>query len=261
MTEVLHGKTALITGASSGLGADFARQLAQRGCHLILVARRLERLQALQAEISAQYPVTIQVMACDLLHKEARQGLFDQLEREGQVVDLLVNNAGLGVFGEFKDNDWESLAALLELDVVALTHLTRLFLPGMLARNSGYLLLIGSTGSFQPTPYYAAYAAAKSYVLSFGKALHYELRESQVKCTVLCPGVTRTEFFEISGQAVTAYQRQTMMESAEVVRLGLEALLKGRPSVVAGWLNALLAWGTRLLPRQALAATTARLMK
>lgn len=261
MTASLQGKTALITGASSGLGADFARQLAERGCNLILVARRLDRLQALQAEISARHPVSIQTLACDLLQKEARQDLFDQLQRQGQVVDLLVNNAGLGVFGEFKDNTWESLEAMLELDVVALTHLTHLFLPGMLARNSGYLLLIGSTGSFQPTPYYAAYAAAKSYVLSFGEALHYELRASQVKCTVLCPGVTRTEFFEVSGQAVTAYQRQTMMESAEVVRLGLAALLQGRPSLVAGWLNALLAWGTRLLPRQALAATTARLMK
>jgi short-subunit dehydrogenase len=261
MTETLRGKTALITGASSGLGADFARRLAQRGCNLILAARRMERLQELQAEITAKAHVSVDCIAIDLLAANAPQQLYDQLRSGGKVVDVLVNNAGLGLYGEFSTNPWERLHQMLELDVVALTHLTRLFLPDMLARNFGYILLIGSTGSFQPTPTYAAYAAAKSYVLSFGEALHYELRQSAVKCTVLCPGVTRTEFFEVSGQQVTAFQRQSMMESAEVVRIGLDAMLKGRSSVVAGWMNAFLAWGTRLLPRQILAATAARLMK
>ena len=261
MTETLRGKTALITGASSGLGADFARQLAERGCNLILAARRMERLQELQTEIIAKYSVTVECVAIDLLAANAPQQLYDQLKNSGKVVDVLVNNAGLGLYGEFWTSPWERLHQMLELDVVALTHLTRLFLPDMLARNFGYLLLIGSTGSFQPTPTYAAYAAAKSYVLSFGEALHYELRQSAVKCTVLCPGVTRTEFFDVSGQKITAFQRQSMMESAEVVRIGLEAMLKGRSSVVTGWLNAFLAWGTRLLPRQVLAAATSRLMK
>jgi short-subunit dehydrogenase len=261
MAETLRGKTALITGASSGLGADFARQLADRGCNLILVARRMERLQELQKEITAKHSVWVECMAIDLLEENAAQQLYNQIKDGGKVVDVLVNNAGLGLYGEFWTNPFERLHQMLELDVVVLTDLTRLFIPDMLARNFGYILLIGSTGSFQPTPTYAAYAAAKSYVLSFGEALHYELRQSAVKCTVLCPGVTRTEFLEVAGQQVTAYQRQSMMESADVVRIGIEAMLKGRSSVVAGWLNAFLAWGTRLLPRQALAATTSRLMK
>jgi uncharacterized protein len=138
--------------------------------------------------------------------------------------------------------------------------LTHLFAADMAKRKAGYILLIGSTGSFQPTPTYAAYAAAKSYVLSLGEALHYELRHTGVKCTVLCPGVTRTEFLEVAGQQTTAYQRATMMEGQAVVRIGIKALFKDRASVVSGWNNALAAWCTRFLPRQFLAAASARLM-
>ena len=160
MMETLQGKTALITGASSGLGAEFARQLAERGCNLILAARRMERLQELQTEISAKHNVCVDSISIDLLAPNASQQLYDQIKGSGKVVDVLVNNAGLGLYGEFWTNPWERLHQMLEVDVVALTHLTRLFLPDMLARNSGYILLIGSTGSFQPTPFYAAYAAA-----------------------------------------------------------------------------------------------------
>jgi hypothetical protein len=127
----------------------------------------------------------------------------------------------------------------------------------MVKRNFGYILLIGSTGSFQPTPSYTAYSAAKSYVLNLGEALHYELRDTGVKCSVLCPGVTRTEFLDVAGQQPTIYQRATMMTSKRVVHIGIN----GRASVVSGWSNALLAWGTRFLPRQSLAAISRRLMR
>ncbi|MEW6092437.1 MAG: SDR family oxidoreductase [Chloroflexota bacterium] len=260
MTDHLQGKTALITGASSGLGADFARQLAERGCDLILTARRGDRLDALREEISKQHDVRIECLPMDLLEADAPQRLFGQLKEAGQTVDILINNAGLGVYGEFKDTPWQRLHQMLEVDVVALTHLTRLFVPDMVRRDSGYILLIGSTGSFQPTPTYAVYAAAKSYVLSFGEALHYELRKTNVKCTVLCPGVARTEFLAVANQKPTAYQRRTAMESAEVVRIGIKALLKGRSCVVAGNTNALFAWLTRLLPRQTLAAAANQFM-
>jgi uncharacterized protein len=261
MGKFLDDKTALITGASSGLGADFARQLAARGCGLILVARRLERLQELQAEISADYAVPVTCLAMDLTATDAPQKLYDQLTTANRTVDVLVNNAGYGLFGEFATVPWERLHQMLELDILVLTHLVRLFLPGMIGRNFGFILNVASTGAFQPTPTYAAYSAAKSYVLSFGEALHYELRHTAVKCTTLCPGVTRTEFFEVAGQELTAYQRMTVMESAAVARIGITALLKGRSSVVAGWINGLSAWGTRLLPRQVLAAVSNRLMQ
>jgi len=177
-------------------------------------------------------------------------------------VDVLINNAGHGLYGEFWTQPWDQLHNMLELDIVVLTQMTRLFAADMVARKFGYILQVASTGAFQPTPTYAAYAAAKSYVLNFGEALHYELRQTGVKCTVLCPGVTRTEFFEAAGQAtLTPSQSSSMMESATVARIGITAMLQGRASVVAGRMNAFLAFGTRLLSRQTLAAIVYRMMK
>jgi len=257
----LYGKTALITGASSGLGAEFARQFAELGCSLILVARRLDRLQALQTEISSRNGVSIDCMGMDLTEGDAPPRLFDELMKSGRTVDVLVNNAGFGLFGDFIKTPWERIHQMLALDILALTQLTHLYAADMVKRNSGYILLIGSTGSFQPTPVYAAYSAAKSYVLNMGEALHYELRHTAVKCCVLCPGVTRTEFLDVAGQEPTTYQRATMMTGEAVARIGINALLKGRASVVSGWSNAFLAWGTRFLPRQTLAAVSGRLMQ
>jgi uncharacterized protein len=258
ITDVLNGKTALITGASSGLGADLARQLAAYGCDLILVARRMERLQELRAEILAACAVTIDCHAIDLSVTGAPQRLFEQLQASGRQVDVLVNNAGIGLYGQVWTQPWEQLHAMLELDLIALTHLTRLFTAGMVARKFGYILQVASTGAFQPTPTYAVYAAAKSYVLSFGEALQIELRQTGVSCTVVCPGATRTEFFETAGHGLTPYQRATMMDSATVARIGLAALLRRRSSVVPGWLNAAFALATRLLPRQVLATMAYR---
>lgn len=257
----LRGKTALITGASSGLGAEFARQFAALGCSLILVARRLDRLQELQVEISSRYDSSIECAAMDLTEEDAPEQLYSHLKKSGRTVDVLVNNAGFGLFGDFVKTPWESIHSMLELDILALTKLTHIYALDMIERNFGYILLIGSTGSFQPIPSYAAYSASKSYVLNLGEALHYELRQTGVKCSVLCPGVTRTEFLDVAGQQPTNYQRATMMTSERVVHIGIDALLKGRASVVSGWSNAFLAWGTRLLPRQALAAVSDRLMR
>jgi uncharacterized protein len=261
MKTNLQGKTALITGASSGLGAEFARQFAELGCSLVLAARRLERLQDLQADIIQKYGVPVECIKVDLTEKDAPLRLYNQIKESGKAVDILINNAGFGLFGLFWETPWERLHELLVLDIVALTQLTYLFMEDMIKRNSGYIMLIGSTGSFQPTPTYATYSAAKSYTLSLGEALHYELRNTAVKCCVLCPGVTRTEFLKVAGQLPTPYQRATIMEVEDVARIGINALLRGRASVVSGWLNAVLAWLTRFAPRQVLAASSARLMR
>lgn len=253
-------KTALITGASSGLGAEFARQLAAEGCSLILVARRADRMQALQAEIKTRYGVPVDYVAMDLAEPDAPQQLFDRLKMQGRVVDVLVNNAGFGIYGDFLSVPWERTQQMLALDIMALTHLTHLFAADMIARKSGWILLVASTGSFQPTPTYAAYSAAKCYVLSLGEALHYELRNAGVGCTVLCPGVTRTEFLDVAGQSLTLYQRLTMMDSPEVVRIGLRALWGGRSSIVAGAINGASALLMRFLPRQVAAGIAARSM-
>jgi uncharacterized protein len=258
--EKLRGRWALITGASSGLGADFARELAGRGCNLILVARREEPMQVLAREIKARHQVEIDVITLDLVPPEAPQQLYDQLKAAGRQVDVLINNAGLGLYGAFLEIEWERERAMLELDIVTLTHMTKLFARDMVARNFGYILQVASIGAYQPTPLYASYSAAKAYVLNFGEALSYELRRTNVKMSVLSPGITATEFLKVSGQEATFYQRTVMMKSPDVVRIGVDALLAGRPSIVPGRINALMAWTNRLIPRRIQAAVAYRLM-
>jgi short-subunit dehydrogenase len=165
-------------------------------------------------------------------------------------VDVLVNNAGFGYYGDFASVPWEREKAMLDLDILALTHLTKLFLPDMLQRNFGFILLVSSIGAHQPSPTYASYSAAKSFVLNFGEALHFELRRTGVGCTVVSPGVTATEFLKVSGQSPTAYQRLAMMKSADVARIGVRSMLARKSSVVPGWLNALTVWSIRLIPQQ-----------
>lgn len=260
-TTTLEGRTALVTGASSGLGVDFARELASQGARLILVARREAQLQALARELHDAHGVAAEAIAVDLAQPAAREQLVQRLTAGGARIDVLVNNAGFGLYGEFAAIEWPRTSQMLELDVVALTHLTRLLLPGMIAGGYGRILQVASTAAFQPTPGYAAYAAAKAYVLSFGVALNHELRSSGVTCTTVCPGVTETEFLKVSGQPKNWFHRATMMNSAKVAHLGVCAMLAGRPSIVTGWANALGAVGARLTPIKWAAAVSAWAMR
>jgi short-subunit dehydrogenase len=246
----LANKTALVTGASSGLGADFARQLAERGANLILVARRTDQLKAVAAEIEKLYAVRAQTITLDLASPGAPQALYDQLHQEGVQVDVLVNNAGFGIYGEFAGVPWEREKAMLDLDIITLTHLTKLFVQDMLERGCGYILQVASIGAYQPSPTYATYSAAKAYVLNMGEALNYELRHTGVSVTVISPGVTATEFLKVAGQSPSLYQRIMMMDSPTVARIGIDHMLRRRPSVVPGLLNSLFAFGVRLIPRR-----------
>ncbi len=257
----LRGRRALVTGASSGLGADFARLLARQGCHLVLVARREERLRALADELRATQRVSVEVRPLDLTARGAPEALHARLRGERLDVDVLVNNAGLGLYGPFLDIPWEREEHMLRLDILALVQLTRLFVQDMRARGFGRVLLVSSIGAFQPTPLYASYSAAKAFVLSYGEALDYELRGSGVSCTVLAPGVTATEFLQVSGQKPTWYQRLMMMRSEDVARAGLRAMRARRSSVVPGVMNALGAFSMRFLPRRLAAAVAYRTMK
>lgn len=257
----LSGRTALVTGASSGLGVDFARELARRGCHLVLVARREERLKQLQAELQGQFGVKAMVVTLDLGDPQAPQMLYDHLKAQGTAVDVLVNNAGFGVFGPELDIPWDKTRDMLMLDIVALTHLTKLFARDMVKRGVGYVLQVASIGAYQPSPTYAAYSAAKSYVRSFSQALNYELRGSGVSSTVISPGVTATEFLQVSGQKRTWFHNATMMGSAEVAAIGIRAMLKRRYSVVPGFMNWLTALFTNLTPDPVNAALTYQVMK
>lgn len=258
---LLQGKTALVTGASSGLGTDFARILAEHGCDLVLVARRADRLKELQRQITAMRPVKVHAVAMDLSAPSAGQALYDRIQDLGLAVDVLINNAGFGIHGNFVDIPWEREHEMLELDVVTLVHLTKLFVKDMVVRHFGYVMLVSSIGAYQPSPTYATYSAAKSFVLYFGEALSYELRRTNVKVTVVSPGVTATEFLQVAGQKPTLYQRLLMMPSERVARIGIEAMLKGKPSKVPGLLNALPVQMMRLTPRRAAAALAEVMMR
>lgn len=249
MRTKLEGKRALVTGASSGLGMDFARQLAEMKCHLVLVARREEPMQALKKELEEKHGIEVLVIAMDLTAEHAPQNLYDQLKAGQKNIDVLINNAGFGLFGDFLALSWERQKQMLDLDIVSLVHLTKLFVGDMVERKFGHILQVASIGAYQATPTYATYAAAKSFVLLFGEALNYELRKTGVSCTVVSPGITATEFLAVSGQKATLYQRMMMMKSPDVVRIALKAMLKRKSSVVPGVLNALTVCSNRLMPR------------
>jgi uncharacterized protein len=250
----LTDRWALVTGASSGLGAEFARQLAAAGCNLVLVARREERLREVAKAAEQTRGVRTQVVAMDLAERDAPQALYARLHEQGIDVDVLVNNAGFGLYGPFVDIPWEREREMLELDILALVHLTKLFVRDMVARDFGYVLQVASIGAYQPSPSYASYSAAKAFVLSFGEALAYELRRTRVRVSVLSPGVTATEFLSVAGQAPTLYQRMMMMQSDAVVRRGLRALRRGKPSTIPGVGNFLAAFSLRFTPRRMQAA-------
>jgi short-subunit dehydrogenase len=257
----LKGRTALVTGASSGLGVDFATILAERGCHLVLVARREDRLQKLAGELRERHGVQVHVIALDLAPLGAAQALYDRVRALGVTVDVLINNAGFGVYGPFVDVPWEREQEMLLLDVIALVHLTKLFVRDMVARNSGYVLQVSSIGAYQPSPTYGTYSASKAFVLSFGEALSYELRKTNVKVSVLSPGVTETEFLDVAGQKRSLFQRLSIMKSRPVAEIGIDAMLAGKPSKVAGAMNALTAWSLRFVPRRLQAAMASAAMQ
>ena len=258
--EDLRDRWALVTGASSGLGADYARELAARGCKVVLVARREERLAQLAAELSRSHGTETRVVAADLTREEAIEELHDLTRAEGIDVHVLVNNAGVGAFGPFVESDWARQRQMLALDVIALAHLTHRFAKDMAARGSGYVLLVSSIGAFTPTPTYAAYSAAKSFVLSFGEALARELKPQGVRVCTTCPGVTETGFFEAAGQPRSLFQRMSVMPATAVVQASIGALLRGKTSVVPGFLNKVSAVSMRFVPRQAQAAAAHALM-
>lgn len=261
MKQDLTGQWALVTGASSGFGVDFARQLAARGARLVLVARRAEPMQALARELAAQFGTVSEVASVDLSQAGAAQALKARLDAGGIRIDILINNAGYGVYGPFLEQPLAHTLDMMQLNMVALTELTHAFAGDMVQRGRGKILLVSSIGAYQATPTYAAYAATKAYVLLFGEALHEELKRLGLTVTVLSPGISATSFLAVSGQRATLYQRLLMMKSAAVAQIGLRALDRGRASIVPGWLNTLTAWGNRFLPRLVQRRVAYQLMK
>lgn len=251
-------ETVLITGASSGLGVEFARLFAADGANLVLVARRTDKLEALAAELRTAGR-TVQVVARDLSTPTAAQELFDEVKSE--TIDVLVNNAGFGERGPFLDLPLDRQIAMVQLNMLTLMSLTRLFLPGMVARGRGGVLNIGSSASFQPDPYMAVYGATKAFVLSMSEAIAEELRNSPVTVTCLCPGPTRTEFGEKSTADKALAFRLGTMSAAEVARAGHGAFRKGKVYIEPGLFNQLLTFSARFSARPIVRHVTRRLLE
>ncbi|MBV1775302.1 SDR family oxidoreductase [Burkholderiaceae bacterium DAT-1] len=257
----LKGKWALVTGASSGFGVDFATILAESGANLVLAARRVEPMQQLAAKLSERYGIKVHVEGIDLAHAGVAEQLKARLDAQGIAVDVLINNAGFGVFGEFVAQPLAKTMEMLQLNMLTLTELTHVFSADMVKRGGGHVLLVVSIGGYQATPYYAAYSASKAYVLLFGEALNVELAAKGVKVSVLSPGISATSFLEVSGQKATPYQRLMMMQSREVAEIGIRAMLKGTASVVPGVGNKLTIFGNRFTPRPVQGKVAGMLMK
>lgn len=253
---------AIVTGASSGIGYDFSKQLAKKGYHLILVARRTDRLEILKQEIAqTSTDLDIHVLSLDLSKKEAPEQLRQYTLQHKLNVTVLINNAGFGLNGDFLETNIDKTIEMMQLNMITLTQLTYLFGKEMKNNKHGYILQVASIGAFQPSPYFAAYSATKAYVMLFAEALDYELKNSGVSVTTLYPGATKTEFFDVANAKVNSIVKNTLKSSEEVARIGLEAMFNRQRSVVPGTINKLTAFLTQLSPRKLTTWAAANIMK
>jgi len=243
-------RTALITGGSGGIGLELAKVLARNGFDIVLVARKRDALEAAAGQLEGKFNINAHVFAADLRRQEAPQAIFDFLRNENVPIEVLVNNAGFGLGGEFADTDLDRELEMIQVNIAALTQLTKLFLPAMIKRKSGKILNVASTAAFQPGPLMSVYYATKAYVLSFSEALAEELRETGVTVTALCPGPTKTDF------AATAQVGQSRLftlfgvaDAASVAEFGFQAMMQGKRVAIPGIRNKLVAESHRFFPR------------
>jgi short-subunit dehydrogenase len=250
---------AVVTGASRGIGAEYARALAARNCDLLLVARDRSRLDALAADLARQYPVTVDSVVLDLAEPEASHRLFAAARERRPAVDLLVNNAGFGLSGEFVNQPMARIQEMLRLHINTVVESIRLFLPGMIERRSGAIINVASTAGFMPIAYLTEYAATKAFLISFSQALAEEVRAAGVRVQACCPGSTATDFHQTAGfQPRNPFTAQT---AAAVVARSLAALEKGPTVVTTNWSGRLVDWLGRWVPRGLLARSAARWMR
>jgi short-subunit dehydrogenase len=241
--------TALITGASSGLGEEFARQLARENYDLVLTARREDRLNAVAAEAMKLGASKVEVIASDLGRSDAAANLHQQVMQRGLEIECLVNNAGFGTHGIFHKLPLDREIEEINLNITALFSLTRLFLDGMVARRRGTIINVASTAAFQPVPYMATYAATKAFVLSFSEAIALEVRSAGVTVMALCPGPTRTEFQSAAGVETTAFPSFAYMDAKTVVAQALASAKRGKSVRINGIINQVMAQSNRFSPR------------
>ncbi|MFN4080066.1 MAG: SDR family NAD(P)-dependent oxidoreductase [Saprospiraceae bacterium] len=258
----MQNRTALITGASSGIGLELAKCFAADGFRLILTARTESALRELATELSRQYGAQAHVIVKDLSDYRQAREIFEETERQGLQVDYLVNNAGFGDFGLFHQSDWDKQERMINLNITALTYLTRLYLPGMVARRFGRVMNVASTAAFQPGPFMSVYFATKAYVLHFTEAIANELEGTGVSATAFCPGPTESAFAAAAAmQDSKTFKGQKLPDARTVAQAGYKALMRGAGAVyIPGWANRLLVFSTRLAPRWVVAKIARRML-
>jgi hypothetical protein len=253
---------ALITGASNGIGLELASIMAEKGHHLILVARSKDSLLALKNKLELQFKINVVIVVMDLSIPNQAKLLYQFCMDENLTVNFLVNNAGYGDYGVFETNKLTTYQNMIQLNIMALTDLTALFLEGMKKRKYGRILNVGSIAAFQPIPNFSVYAASKAYVMQFTEALSYELRNSGVTATLLSPGVTETGFIARANMQNAANAKGKLMNASTVALQGYEAMMCGKLNVTPGWKNKILTFGSRIMPsREVLLRISATILK
>lgn len=255
-------KTALITGASKGIGLELATIFAEKGCNLILIARSERELACIKTKLEEKYSIRVTVILKDLSLPDAAKHVFDNIKNNGLSVDYLVNNAGLGVYGEFTDSDWRRNETMLNVNITALTRLCYLFLNEWKTRKSGRIMNIASTASFQPGPMMAVYFATKAYVLHFSEAIGKEVARTGITVTAFCPGPTQTYFMEDSDMKQSGMVKgKKLPMPREVALSAYRVMMDGTPVAIYGIKNKLIAFGVRFLPRRWIVSLSEKMMK
>jgi uncharacterized protein len=257
--RAVEGKWALVTGASAGIGVALAEQLAASGANLILTARRADRLEALAAKLQSEYGIQTRTIAADLADPTVPEELLAATEGAGLAVDILINNAGFGYNGEFAQGDIAWQRQMVDLNCAAVVHLTRLFLPRMIERRRGYVMIVASTAAYQPVAYMSTYAATKVFDRFLAEALAHEVAEYGIKVSALCPGPTESEFHKIAGaRDMMGRGRQS---AGEVARRGLEGLVEGKSWVIPYTAGKAMVFMQRFVPRRIVSGAAAKMLK
>lgn len=259
MNSGWRGKWALVTGASAGIGVALATQLAAGGTHLVLTARRRDRLEELSRKLKAAHEIQTEILVADLAQAAAPEKIYEFTRQKGIAIDLLINNAGFGQYGELTKVETKRLLDMVQVNCTAIVHLTRLFLPDMVARRRGDILILASTASFQAVPYISTYAASKAFDLFFAEGLAEEMKPHGIRVCALCPGSTESEFHAVAGQE--QFTGGNVETAEKVARTGLQALAAGKSYVISGLGNYLGAHSQRIVPRRAVTRIAANIFR